>query len=61
MFTRIRLTMALMMVLLCLFGVARAEMAEDITVDCLFNGDKGRSLKDDSYRTVWVSSRYHWH
>lgn len=38
-------------------GAACAEPAQDITQLCLYNGGKGASIKDDSYRTVWESSR----
>ena len=38
-------------------GAALAEQAQDITQLCLYNGAKGVSIKDDSYRTVWESSR----
>ena len=43
--------------MLCLMGAACAEMARDITQLCLYNGGKGASIKDESYRTVWESSR----
>ena len=38
-------------------GAACAEPAQDITQLCLYNGGKGASIKDDSYRTVWESTR----
>jgi len=43
--------------LLCLIGAAAAETAQDITALCLYNGGKGASIRDDSYRTVWESTR----
>lgn len=49
------LVMALMIALFA--GAAFAETAQDITQLCLYNGGKGASIKDDSYRTVWESSR----
>lgn len=42
---------------LCLMGTAFAETAENITQDCLYNGSKSASIRDDSYRTVWESTR----
>ena len=54
---RLRWLLAAAAALLCLLGAACAETAEDITQLCLFNGGKGASIKDDSYRTVWESSR----
>jgi len=44
-------------VLLLLLGAACAETAQDITQLCLYNGGKGTSIRDESYRTVWESSR----
>ncbi len=38
-------------------GAACAEPAQDITQLCLYNGGKGASIRDDSYRTVWESTR----
>ena len=44
-------------ILLCQMGAAAAETAEDITALCLYNGGKGSSIRDQSYRTVWESTR----
>ncbi len=54
MYKSIRYALALLAVLICL--PACAETARDITQSCLFNGARGVSLKDDSYRTIWESS-----
>ena len=43
--------------LLGLLSAACAQTAEDITQMCLYNGSKSASIKDESYRTVWKSSR----
>lgn len=53
----LRWILSLAAVMLCLLGTAVAQEAEDITRACVINGGKGSSLKDESYRTVWESSR----
>lgn len=49
--------LAMLVILFCLLGNACAETAQDITALCLYNGGKGSSIRDESYRTVWESSR----
>ena len=51
-----RLFALVLVMLVCVTGAALAQTAQDITQDCLFNGAKGSSIKDASYRTVWEST-----
>lgn len=52
-----RWVLVMALALLLSAGTALAERAQDITQLCLYNGSKGASIKDDSYRTVWESTR----
>lgn len=57
MYKSLRWLIAALAIEFCLLGAACAEVAEDITQACIYNGGKGSSIKDASYRTVWESSR----